>query len=210
MPIRAALVVASGAAVVASIGDLLLLWVAAATQPAFGMPSPAAATLIVGHFAGVLAIPFYGLGWVALARPMAVAEARAAGLVRATGLYASALGAAIHGTTAAALAAEHGMAGVTIDAMAMVGRWATLLLPLWGLAFLLVAVASFLWGRAALDGRAGVPRWTAWTNPVIGTLAVALVGGITPLGRALIVPAAPNLAHVVFFAVVATRLRTER
>jgi len=210
MPLRLALVIASSAAVVASMGDLLLLWVAAATQPALGLPSPPPSALIVGHFAGVLAIPLYGLGWVALARPMAIAQPRAAGLVRAAGVYGSALGAAIHGTTAAVLAAERGMAGVTIDAMAMVGRWAMLLLPLWALASVLIAAASFLWGRAALDDQAGVPRWTAWTNPVIGTLAIAVLGGATPLGRALLVPAAPNLACVVFFVIVAARLRTER
>jgi hypothetical protein len=208
MPLRPALAIASGAAVVASIGDLLLLWVAAATLPTLGLPSPPPSALIAGHFAGVLAIPFYGLGWVALARPMAISQPRAAGLVRAAGLYGSALGAAIHGTTAAVLAAERGMAGMTIDAMAMVGRWAALLLPLWALAFVLVAVASFLWGRAALEGEAGVPRWTAWTNPVIGTLAIVVLGGATPLGRALLVPAAPNLAHVVFFVVLAARIRT--
>jgi hypothetical protein len=207
MPLRPALAVASGAAVIASLGDLLLLWVTAATQPSLGLPAPPSSALIVGHFAGVLAIPFYGLGWVALARPMGGAQPRAAGLVRATGLYGSALGAAIHGTTAAVLAAERGMAGVTIDAMAMVGRWAALLVPLWALAFVLVGAASLLWGRAALEDQAGVPRWTAWTNPVIGTLVIAMLGGVTPLGRALLVPAAPNLAHIVFFAVVAARLR---
>ena len=45
---------------------------------------------------------------------------------------------------------------------------------------------------------------------MIGTLAIAVLGGATPLGRALLVPAAPNLACVVFFVVVAARLRTER
>src|SRR5262245_42763332 len=113
MALRPALAIASGAAMVASTGDLLLLWVAAATEPAVGLPSPPSWALVAGHLAGVLAIPFYGLGWVALARPLAASQPRAAGAVRAAGLYASALGAAIHGTTAAALTAERGMASVT-------------------------------------------------------------------------------------------------
>jgi hypothetical protein len=207
MALRSALAIACLAAVAASTGDLLLLWVAAATRPGLGLPTAPAGALVVGHFAGVLAIPFYGLGWAALARPLAASQPRAAGIVHSTGFYAAALGATIHGITGAALAAERGMAGVTIDPLLLVDRWGTLLLPLWGLATALVVVASWLWARAAWRGEAGVPRWAAWTNPAAGTLVLAAVATATPLTQALLLPAAPNLAHVVFFAVTAAYLR---
>jgi hypothetical protein len=184
---------------------LLLLWVAAATQPALGLSDPPGWALIVGHFAGVLAIPFYGLGWAALARPLAVSQPRTAVIVRSAGFYAAALGAAIHGVTGAALAAERALPGAPIEAMALVARWGTLLLPLWGLATALVVVTSGLWARAAWNGAAGVPRWVAWTNPALGTVVLAAVATATPAARALLLPAAPNLAHVVFFAVLITR-----
>jgi hypothetical protein len=207
MALRIALAIACAAAVVASAGDLLLLWIAASTRPGLGLPPAPPSALVVGHFAGVLAIPFYGLGWAALARPLAASHPRAAGVVRSAGFYAAALGAAIHGITGTALAAERGMTGVAIDPLALVTRWGTLLLPLWGLVTVLVAVASWLWARAAWRDEAGIPRWTAWTNPAAGTVGLVVLGAATPLTQALLLPAAPNLAHVVFFAVAAACLR---
>jgi hypothetical protein len=204
MAVRVALVVACAAAIVASAGDLLLLWVAASTRPALGLPQPPAAALVAGCFAGVFAIPLYGLGYGALARPLAAARPRVARLVRGAGCYSAVIGAVIHGMTSAVQAAEHGMAGAQIDPLAMVGRWAMFLLPLWVIAAALVGVASWLWGRAAWRGEAGVPRWAAWTNPAVGTLVFGMLGFASPLLQAFLLPAAPNLAHVVFFAVAAS------
>jgi hypothetical protein len=205
--VRRSLAIAATAAVVASAGDLLLLWVAAATRPALELPGAPAWALVVGHFAGVLAIPFYGLGWMALARPLATSRPRAAIVVRGAGTYAAALGTAIHGITGTVLAAEQSVAAAGIDPYAMVGRWAPLLLPLWGLATSLIVLASWVWSRAAWRGQAGVPPSTAWTNPGVGTVVLAAVGATTPLARALLLPAAPNLAHVVFFVATAISLR---
>jgi hypothetical protein len=155
----------------------------------------------------VLAIPFYGLGWAALARPLADTDPGAARVVRGAGGYGAAIGAAIHGITGAVLAAERRAAGAAIDAFGMMGKWAALLLPLWGIATVLVVWASWRWARAARRGAAGVAPWTAWANPALGTLVVAALGAGTPLGRAFLVPAAPNLAHVVFFGVTAAARR---
>jgi hypothetical protein len=204
---RAALAIACGAAVVASAGDLLLLWVAATTRPALGLGSAPTWALGAGHLAGVLAIPLYGLGWAAVARPLAAARPRDAAIVRGAGMYGAALGAAIHGITGAVLAAERGIAGWVIEPLAVVLRWGTLLVPLWALATLLVLAASWRWTRAAWHDAAGVPRWTAWTNPALGTIALGTAGAVTPIGQALLVPAAPNLAHAVFFATIALTLR---
>ena len=201
--VRRALAIATGAAVVASVGDLLLLWVAAATRPGLGVPAAPAWALVVGDLAGVLAIPFYGLGWVALARPLAMAAPRAGGVVRAAGAYAAALGAAIHAATGAVLATERSIAAAGIDPYGLVGRWGMLLLPLWGLATALSVLASWTWARTVWRGEAGLPRWTAWTNPAVGTVVLVGLCALTPLARALLLPAAPNLAHVLFFAVTA-------
>lgn len=205
--LRVALAVACGAAVVASAGDLLLLWVAAATLPALELPSPPSWALRAGLFAGVLAIPFYGLGYAALARMLAASEGAAAGPIRSAGVYAGALGSAIHGITATALSADVSAPGASIDPLSLVGRWGAILVPLWLLATALVVVASWLWARAAWRGTAGVPRWAAVFNPALGTLVVACAGAATPLLRALLLPAAPNLAHVAFFGVTAWTAR---
>jgi hypothetical protein len=49
----------------------------------------------------------------------------------------------------------------------------------------------------------------ALANPAVFTLGLVAAGQESVLGQAFLVPAAPNLAHVVFFALVAT-IRSER
>jgi hypothetical protein len=45
----------------------------------------------------------------------------------------------------------------------------------------------------------GPERW-ALANPLVVTLALSALGASFELGRWFLLPAAPNLAHVVFFA----------
>jgi hypothetical protein len=61
---------------------------------------------------------------------------------------------------------------------------------------------------AVWRGDTAFPRWMALANPVALVLLAALLGAPTPLGRALLVPAAPNTAHVWFFALAALSMRT--
>jgi len=207
MRLRTVLGVAAGAAVVASAGDLLLLWVAAATLPALALATPPWWALPAGLFAGVLAIPFYGFGYAALASALPVSDRWSTTLVRVAGFVGGALGSAIHGITGTALAAELGTPGAEIAPLALVGRWGATLVPLWILATASVLVASLLWARSAWRGHAGVPRWTALANPALGTVVLACAGATTPLLQTLLLPAAPNLAHAAFFATVALTMR---
>jgi hypothetical protein len=83
------------------------------------------------------------------------------------------------------------------------------LLPtLWALAALLVLVASalFLWfvGR----GTTVAPRRAAFANPALATIALAAAGLPSVLLRSFLVPAAPNIAHLIFFVVCSRVLRS--
>ena len=207
MGVCLALAVACLAALVASAADLSLLWVAAATRPALGLPDPPPWALAAGTLAGVLAIPWYGLGYSALSQTIAGSRPYGATIVRGAGVCAAGFGSAIHGLTGAIQMAERSVHGLAIDPLAVMERWGRLLLPLWGLAAALAVVASWVWARAAWRREAGVPRWMAWTNPVLVTVALAAGATATPLTQALLLPAAPNLAHVVFFAATAAALR---
>jgi hypothetical protein len=207
MRLRAVLGVAAGAAIVASAGDLLMLWVAAATLPALALGTPPWWALPAGLFAGVLAIPFYGFGYAVLASALPASDRRATLLVRVAGFGGGALGSAIHGITGTALAADLGAPGAAVAPLALVGRWGTTLVPLWLLAAGLVLLASVVWARRAWRGHAGVPRWAAFANPALGTVAIAAAGAATPLLQTVLLPAAPNLAHAAFFATTALVLR---
>jgi len=72
----------------------------------------------------------------------------------------------------------------------------SLTLP-WAVATVLVLLASAALAYAAW--RAVVPRVWLVANPAVATVLLGAAGAVTELGRAFVVPAAPNLAHVVFF-----------
>ena len=48
-----------------------------------------------------------------------------------------------------------------------------------------------------------LPRWLAFANPALLTLGIVFLGAASAVGRAFLVPAAPNVAHVVFFVLAA-------
>lgn len=191
---RRGLALAAAAAGVATAGDLLMLWVANAARPALGLPAPPAGALAIGGALGVLAIPLYALGYRAVARGLAPAAPRAARLVRACGIGAAGLGAAIHALTARAIAAGGGAADASPAAAVAADG---LLLAAWAAAAALVLLAA---GALVAGGwRVRALRRLVWGNPVVLTLAIALAGLPTETGRSFVLPAAPNLAHVAFF-----------
>jgi hypothetical protein len=61
---------------------------------------------------------------------------------------------------------------------------------------LLLASGAVVWAAR----RGGVPRGWIVANPAVVTVLLAATSAATELGRAFLVPAAPNLAHVIFFA----------
>lgn len=197
---RVAFAVAAAAAVVASIGDLLMLWVANALRPGSGVPSPPPGALGLGAALGVAAIPLYALGYAAAAARARPALGSGAGGVMLAGGLGAVLGAYIHVATAWLIEDQMRGAGTTpvgspLEGVMLAGG--ALTLP-WAAAALLVTLASAALAYAA--GRAAVPRVWLIANPAVATMLLAATGAATELGRAFIVPAAPNLAHVVFFA----------
>ena len=195
---RVAFAVAAMAAVVASIGDLLMLWVANALRPDFGVPSPPPGALGLGVALGVAAIPLYALGYAAAAARARPALGRAAEGVTLAGGLGAVLGAYIHAATAWLIEDQvrgAGAVGAPLDGVMQAG--AALTVP-WAAAALLVTLASAALAYAAR--RAAAPRVWLVANPAVATLLLGAAGAASELGRAFVVPAAPNLAHIVFFA----------
>jgi hypothetical protein len=195
---RRKLAVAAAAAIVATAGDLLMLLVANAARPELALPRPPPLALPLGAVLGVAAIPLYALGYRAVARGIERASPRRARLIRSCGLGAAAIGAAIHGATALAIRSAGSGAAAPLDAVAQ----SPLLVAAWTAAAALVVVAS-----AAIAGAQAGPRALVWLNPAAATLVLALAGLPGELGRSFLVPAAPNLAHVVFFCAAAVGAR---
>jgi len=148
----------------------------------------------------VVAIPLYGLGWAAATARAAPALGRVAPWVMVAGGLGGILGAYIHAATAWLVEEQARGAATTPIADPLAGVMAAgprLLVP-WALATVLVVAASAAMIYAARRGT--VPRSWQLANPAVATVLLASAGATSELGRAFLVPAAPNVAHVAFFA----------
>jgi hypothetical protein len=202
--------VASLAALLASAGDLMLLYVANAQREELGLPQVGRGWLLLGGALGVLFIPLYALGYRVASRLVAPASSPAARAVFACGTVAAALGSLIHGLTTAYIGADLEAGAPGLDPLESVAGWGALLLALWGLAALSVLTASVLFSWFVGRGGTRVPRRAALANPALVALALSAAGlPFVPL-RSFLTPAAPNIAHLVFFAVCARLLRPGR
>ena len=185
------------AAVVGTVGDLVLL---AVVRDRIAGGSPALAWVVLGGTLGVLAIPLYAPGYRLVTPTLRRWDSLGGGVVGVLGVAIALVGASIHGLTAWHLAADMRAGAAPVGGFVAVASWGVPLMALWAVAVALATVASMLvvWGGVRL----GI--WPlVLTSPALVTVALATVGGWTELGRAYLVPAAPNIAHVVFFVVAA-------
>jgi hypothetical protein len=190
---------ATAGAVTASLGDLAMLWVAWAADGRLGIPAPPHGTLIVGHYAGILGIPLYALGYAALADGVRAAAPGAAAWIARLGCIGAIVGAVVHGLTGVltAVALRTG-APTAPDALAAIPE-REFLLPLWGIAGGMVTIGSVMFATVVARGGTRFPRSMAVCNPLVVTLAIAAASTPLPTAAAFVVPAAPNFAHVVVF-----------
>ena len=196
---RWAIRLAAGAALLATLGDGLLLAVASARRAA--LPTPPGPTLALGHFLGVLAIPLYALGYWHVGRVLAVLAPARGRAVCVLGALGAALGAVVHGMTALLVGLE--APGESADPTQVVLAGGSLLLPLWGILAALLLAGSALYAATVAGGRSTHPRWMAACNPALLVAATVAFAQTSPWLAAFLAPAAPNLAHVVFFGLCA-------
>lgn len=187
-----------------------MLWVANAGRPELGLPAPPGPTLVTGMLAGVLAIPLYAVGYAGAARLLGPAHPRAARAVARLGAAGAAIGGAVHGITGVWIHADRISGAAPGDPAEAVLRAGAFLVPLWALVGAALAAGSALFARAVARGDTALPRGLALATPLVLTVICAGAGATSDLGRAFLVPAGPNLAHVVFFGLIAASARRER
>jgi len=195
--------IAAAAAVFATAGDLLMLWVGNATRPELGLASPPAGTLWLGAALGVFGIPLYAAGYRAASRALAPECSLARHIVAWTGGVFALVGAGIHGLTASMIADAIASGAAGDDPLAAVMAGGSLIVGLWVFATALMLAASLAFAFEVARGRSALPRAFALLNPLFATIALAFVGLSTEPLRAFLTPAAPNVAHVLFFAAAA-------
>jgi hypothetical protein len=143
MKSRNELKVATAAAVIATVGDLMMLLVANSLRPDLDLRRPPDVILSVGGILGVAAIPFYALGYRAVACMIRNSSMTLSRIVLVFGFGAAAIGALIHGLTAFSIResiASGAVAGSPLESIAASGGF---LLVAWSIASFFVLTASF-------------------------------------------------------------------
>ncbi len=157
-------------------------------------------------YVGVLAILGYAVGYWQVACGLVGAGEAVARRVFVAGALMAGVGAVIHGMTGLTIRYET-LGGGDVP----VARAIAALLPLWLLGLACGAVAAVAYIQAVLRGTTAYPRWMAAANPIVLPVAI---GGLSALVgervRAFVVPAAPNLGHVVFFGLTTLTRRRAR
>jgi hypothetical protein len=199
------------AALTATLGDLLMLYVSNSRRPELGLAAVPDACLWVGAVLGVVGIPLYALGYHhAASRILGAISRRAARAVLLLGSLGALLGAVIHGLTALQIHADLEAGTAAHDPLSSIAGWGPTLLVLWALAAVFVIAASVLFGGFVTRKGDPAVRLVGLVNPALVTIALVALGTSTPLLRAFLMPAAPNLAHVVFFGACVWAQRTGR
>ena len=169
--------------------------------------------LTAGHFIGVLAAPVYFVGYWHVAQMLRPSGRWISGGVLALGIYAFAIGNVwLGGRVNLALTVQARDAA----SEALKEPFSTLLQdisahnePLINVVRVLVLLVSILMAWGIFTGRSNYPRWTVAVLPIVLLVLIfASYVAVPALGN-LLLPAAMNIAHFVFFgvsALVAARL----
>ena len=195
--------VAALAALAASSGDLLMLYVVAAERSDLGLAPASSWMLPVSYYLGVLGIPLYAVGYAALSATLGQDAPKASRIILIAGAILGVLGAILHGATGVAIDAQL-RAGADfpdpVEGLLVFGEY---ILPLWAAVGLLGLVTSGAYVYAVALGKSPLPRSAAVVSPVLLILVMAVASSGSELLEAFLAPAAPNLAHLLFFGFLA-------
>jgi hypothetical protein len=194
-----AFALAAAAATAATCGDLMQLWVGNSMRVDMHLVQPPEIVLTIGSLLGCLAIPLYAMGYLAVARTVRPYRPRPATIIAVGGTAFAVTGAITHGLTWVAIRASIAAGTASADPLEAVAASTGPLLDAWVAAAVLMLIVSIAIAWSGFFLPRALPKWLALLNPVNATLIVSAFGAVTELGRAFVVPAAPNIAHIVFF-----------
>jgi len=170
--------------------------------------------LTFGHFLGVLAAPIYLVGYWHVAQMLRPAGKWISGSVLGLGIYAFAIGNVWLGgrvnlaLTVQARETAPDAAKPLLDAL--LHDISAHNEPLINIVRVLILVVSLLMAWGILTNRSYYPRWMVVFLPIVLLIAVFASYIIVPVIGGLLLPAAMNIAHFVFFALstlIASRLK---
>lgn len=161
--------------------------------------------LTAGHFLGVLAAPIYFVGYWHVAQMLRPAGRWVAASVLGLGVYAFAIGNVWLGgrvnlalTVKARDAATEALKepfGALLQDISSHNE------PLINIVRVLVLVVSVLMAWGIISGRSRYPRWAIAVLPILLLILIFASYVVLPVIGNLLLPAAMNIAHFIFFGV---------
>jgi hypothetical protein len=100
-------------------------------------------------------------------------------------------------------AIEGGSGGSSVSTLR---PYAAYLAPLWVLVLALMVAGSAVFAFAVLRRETRFPRWIAAFSPIVLVTVCTVVSLPSQVLRAFLLPAGPNLAHLIFFGLTAALL----
>lgn len=162
------------------------------------------ARLTWGHFIGVLAAPLYLVGYWHIAQMLRPVGRWLSTAVFGFGVYAFVIGDVwLGGRVNLALtvqAREAASDAVKPLFSTLLGELSAHNEPLINVVRVLVLIVSLLLIYGIVSGRSPYPRWLVAFTPIVVLIAVFLLYAMAPVLGVYVLPAAMNIAHVVFFA----------
>ncbi|RLB49926.1 MAG: hypothetical protein DRJ42_19950 [Deltaproteobacteria bacterium] len=191
--------VAALGALATTAGDLSMLYVVNAQRPEMGLEAAAPWLLPLSFYLGVLGVPFYAVGYAALASRLAPETPRASRVILVAGTIVGVLGAVLHGVIGVSNEAQL-RAGAEfpgpIEDLLVYGEY---IVPLAVAVMLAGAVAASTYVYVVARGKSSLPRWAAAVNPLSVMVVLVIASSGSTYLEAFLGPASPNLAHLVFF-----------
>ncbi len=169
--------------------------------------------LTFGHFLGVLCAPLYLVGYWHVSQMLRPAGRWLAAAVFGLGVYAFAIGNVwLGGRVNLALivqARDTAPPDSISQFTALLADAANHNEPLINIVRVLIAIVSLLLAWGILSGRSHYPRWAIVATPFVLLAAIFGLYAVLPAVGVYALPAAMNIAHLVFFlvsALAATRI----
>lgn len=192
--------IATVCAVLATLGDFGQLWTGNSGRPELGLVPPPGWLIVPATLAGALGIPFYALGYVARAKQAGDGASRRATIVAWAGSAFAVLGGTVHAVTGVLVHSRVGQIASGLDPLAGILASGPIVLTLWAL-----ALAAFLVASTAELMLPQAPRERV-ASPLVLTILLSVASSLLPLPwRDIVQPAAVNIAHVLFFAILSRR-----
>ncbi len=161
--------------------------------------SPLAAILWAGALLGTVVIPLYALGYSKVARLVRPHSSKLGWFLAISGTGTAVSFAWVHVFTALVISESLVPAVAGVEPEGLTFFQAGLAIGLIPATVFVTTVSIAIFVAASTRVRA-LPRWLALLNPAAATIVLALVALPLEIGRMFLLPSAPNLAHLAFFA----------